>query len=105
MSPFKKKFRLFLISSILGLFTVVVAIIGLSIAIKIVPLNEDLQKLTWEKKKLEKENKELSIKLNSILTLSELDRLAEEKLGMSSPEKMYYLSIQEKPASKQTTHE
>ena len=79
---------------VFGVSSLLLAIIGLVINIKTVPLNEAVQSLNKEYIKLEKVNQALKIKLNAELSFEQLDKVASENLSMKAPKKIHYLFIQ-----------
>jgi hypothetical protein len=65
--------------------------LSLGLNIRSASINGDLQDYTKKLAALEEENRELNYIVSTRTSLSEIDTLAKEKLGMAAPRRIYYL--------------
>lgn len=77
--------------------TAVLAVIGLAINIQIIPVNENIQKLSMRVKVLRNENQHLKLKLLTTTRLEIVDQIATERLSMHPPDPIQYIQEKDKP--------
>lgn len=71
--------------------TVILAILGLIINIKTIPLNEKIQKLSVEINTLTETHQQLQLEYLEKTSLDKIDKKAREDLLMAPPKKTYYI--------------
>ncbi len=90
----KIRFRFYMI---LYSLIAIIAVAGLAINIQTIPINENIQKLSAQVKKLRDENQELKLKVLSATRLELVDQMATDQLHMSPPKQVIYIQQKDKP--------